>query len=143
MAEAPGGGDGGASRLTRGAGTRTADGHSNGSGAGAEPICAQCARLCGSVCCEVPPGEKLATLTFADIARIEAATGLPARRFLEEEQLDPALRLFYETPRPLYRGLFVGGLRHGLRAERGACVFLERGSGCTLPREARPLACLL
>jgi hypothetical protein len=95
------------------------------------------------VCCEVPPGEKLATLTFADMDRIEAATGLPRQRFVEEEQLDTAVRLFYETSRPLYRGVFVGGLRHGLRAVRGACVFFEPGHGCSLPPEAKPVACQL
>ena len=108
-----------------------------------EPICAACLREKGAVCCEVAQGEKLATLLFADLARIEAATGLPAHRFAERETLDPAERLLYETARPLYRGVFAGNVRFGLRARKGACVFLERGRGCALPEEARPLACKL
>ncbi|MBI5548143.1 MAG: hypothetical protein HY901_30045 [Deltaproteobacteria bacterium] len=109
----------------------------------AEPICAACLRANGSVCCEVAQGEKLATLLIADIERIEAATGLPRHRFVEREELDPAERLAYETHRPIYRGVFVGNVRYGLKARRGACVFLERGRGCSLPLEAKPLACLL
>ncbi len=110
---------------------------------GARAICAECALAKGGVCCEVAAGEKLATLTFADMARIEAATGLNRARFTEREDLDPAVRLAYETTRPLYRGMFVGGARHGLKARRGACTFLERGAGCTLPAEALPMACRL
>jgi Fe-S-cluster containining protein len=110
---------------------------------GARAICAQCALAKGAVCCEVAPGEKLATLTFADMARIEAATGLLRAHFVEREDLDPAVRLAYETARPLYRGMFVGGVRHGLRARKGACVFLEGGAGCRLPPDALPMACRL
>lgn len=108
---------------------------------GGRSICAECALVKGSACCEVPPGEKLATLTFADIARLEAATGLSPARFCEREELDPAVRLAYETARPLYRGMFVGGVRHGLKAQRGACVFLERAVGCRLSAGAVPMAC--
>lgn len=108
-----------------------------------EPICAACLRVKGSVCCEVAPGEKLATLLLADIERIEAATGIPRHRFVVREDLDPAERLAYETARPLYRGVFVGNVRWGLKARGGACVFLERGEGCSLPAEARPMACRL
>ncbi len=110
---------------------------------GSRAICAECALAKGAVCCEVPSGEKLATLTYADIARIEAATGLSPARFCEREDLDPAVRLAYETARPLYRGMFVGGVRHGLKAQRGACVFLERGVGCRLSPDAVPMACRL
>lgn len=108
-----------------------------------EPICAACARVNGAVCCEVAQGEKLATLLLADIERIEEATGLVRHRFVEREDLDPAERLAYETVRPIYRGVFVGNVRWGLKARKGACVFLERGKGCVLPQEAKPLACLL
>jgi uncharacterized protein len=108
-----------------------------------EPICAACLREKGAVCCEVAPGEKLATLLFADIARIEAATGLASHRFAEREELDPVERLAYETARPIYRGVFAGNVRFGLKAKKGACVFLERGRGCVLPSEAKPLACHL
>lgn len=108
-----------------------------------EPVCAACLREKGGVCCEVAKGEKLATLLLADIERIEAATGIPRHRFVEREDLDPAERLAYETFRPIYRGVFVGNVRYGLKARAGACVFLERGRGCTLPLEAKPLACRL
>jgi len=108
-----------------------------------EHICAACLRVNGKVCCETAQGEKLATLLLPDIERIEEATGIPRHRFLEREDLDPAVRLAYETARPMYRGVFVGNVRWGLKARKGACVFLERGKGCTLPREAKPLACIL
>ncbi len=108
-----------------------------------EHICAACLRVNGAVCCEVVEGEKLATLLEADIERIEEATGLARHRFVEREELDPAERLAYETVRPIYRGVFVGNVRHGLKARKGSCVFLQNGRGCTLPPEARPLACRL
>ena len=108
-----------------------------------EPICAACQRVKGSVCCEVARGEKLATLLLADIERIEQATGVPRHRFVEREDLDPAERLGYETIRPIYRGVFVGNVRWGLKSRSGACVFLERGRGCSLAEEARPTACHL
>jgi Fe-S-cluster containining protein len=104
--------------------------------------CAECARQ-GTCCCEVVEGEKLATLSFRDVRRIEEATGLAEHRFVEREQLDPVERLAYETFRPLLRGLFVGNVRLGLKPRRGACVFLERGRGCRLPPGAKPLACRL
>ncbi len=104
--------------------------------------CAECARQ-GTCCCEVAEGEKLATLSFRDVRRIEEASGLAEHRFVEREELDPLERLAYETFRPLYRGLFVGNVRLGLKPRRGACVFLERGRGCRLPPEAKPLACRL
>ncbi|HEY3446104.1 MAG TPA: hypothetical protein VGK67_07035 [Myxococcales bacterium] len=106
-----------------------------------EHICAACLRVNGAVCCDVAAGEKLATLLLADIERIEEATGLPRHRFVEREDLDPAERLAYETVRPIYRGVFVGNVRWGLKARKGSCVFLEKGKGCTLPPEAKPLAC--
>ena len=106
-------------------------------------ICAACLREKGAVCCQVGQGEKLATLLLADLERIEAATGLPRHRFAQREDLDPAERLAYETARPIYRGVFVGNSRWGLRARRGACFFLERGHGCALPPAAKPLACRL
>ena len=105
-------------------------------------VCGACAER-GTLCCLTAPGEKLATLSFRDVRRIEEATGLGEHRFVEREQLDPMERLAYETFRPLYRGLFVGNVRLGLRAKRGGCVFLVRGQGCSLPLEARPLACRL
>lgn len=97
----------------------------------------------GLACCEVPPGERLATLTLADIRRLEEASGEPEHRFVEREELDADSVAAYEAARPVYRGLFASGFRFGLKARRGACHFLERSVGCRLPREARPLACRL
>jgi Fe-S-cluster containining protein len=106
-------------------------------------ICGACAEENGRVCCEVAPGEKLATLTAADIERLEETTGLPAHRFAEREALDRTAARAYETARPLYRGLFANGFRYGLKARRGACVFFDPGKGCRLPADARPVACHL
>lgn len=108
-------------------------------------VCSRCATAMGGVCCQLPKDgqERLATLTLCDIARIREATGLPEHRFVEREEFDPAERLAFEEARPLYRGLFEGLVRHGLRARRGACVLLEEGVGCQLSEAARPLACLL
>lgn len=108
-----------------------------------EHVCAACLRLNGAVCCNVASGEKLATLLFADMERIEEATGLPRHCFVAREDLDPAERLAYETVRPLYRGVFVGNVRWGLKARRSACVFLKEDVGCSLPPEAKPMACRL
>jgi Fe-S-cluster containining protein len=108
----------------------------------AESVCAQCAER-GTLCCLVADGEKLATLSVRDIERITEATDLPHHRFVEREKLDPMERLAYETFRPLLRGLFAGNVRLALKARAGACVFLERGKGCSLPPEAKPIACKL
>ena len=132
-----------ARRARQSGGEDQGEGKAEGEIAQDEPICAACLRERGSVCCEVAQGEKLATLLLADVERIEEATGLPRHRFVEREELDPAERLAYETARPLYRGVFVGNVRWGLKARKGACVFLERGRGCTLPSQAKPMACRL
>ncbi len=90
------------------------------------------------------PDEKLATLTCADLLRIRTQTHLPEAAFCEEDWLteDEALRA--ERERPLYAGYFKRApLRLTLRREEGACVFHQAGRGCRLPRQARPVACLL
>ncbi|OJH39143.1 YkgJ family cysteine cluster protein [Cystobacter ferrugineus] len=108
------------------------------------PVCARCPRLLGSSCCEVKPGEHLATLTRSDVERIAEHTGLSPRRFVTEEYLTEEDAAGYEARRPLYRGYFRRGpVRLTLFARAGACVFHERGQGCGLPPEVRPLACRL
>jgi len=120
------------------------------SGAGAfGPVCARCPRALGRSCCEVAPGEALATLTRADVARIAAHTGLGARRFVEEEGLDEEAAAAYEAGRPLFRGYFRKGpvrltLQQRPQAGGGsACVFHRPGAGCALSAQVRPIACRL
>lgn len=111
---------------------------------GAPPPCARCPRALGTSCCEVREGEALATLTREDVARIRAHTHLSARRFVDEEGMDEAEAAGYEARRPLYRGYFrQGPVRLTLQVHQGACVFHQPGRGCSLPAEARPLACRL
>jgi Fe-S-cluster containining protein len=92
----------------------------------------------------VDGGEQLATLTWADVDRISAATGRPARAFAEVEWLPEEEAQRYESRRPLYAGYFARGpARLTLRRRAEACVFLERGRGCSLGADVRPTACLL
>ena len=81
--------------------------HPDASAGAVGPVCARCPRALGRSCCEVGPGEALATLTRADVARIAAHTGLSARRFVEEEGLDEEAAAAYEASRPLFRGYFL------------------------------------
>jgi uncharacterized protein len=105
--------------------------------------CARCAGALGRSCCQPGPGERLATLTATDVARIQSATGWARERFVEHEPLSLEESLAYEARRPGYRGYFRGTtVRWGLRSERGACVFLG-ARGCSLSSETRPTACLL
>jgi Fe-S-cluster containining protein len=105
--------------------------------------CARCAEALGRSCCQPGPGERLATLTATDVERIRDATGWRRERFVEHEPLGPEEALEYEARRPGYRGYFrTTTVRWGLRAERGACVFLG-AQGCSLAPETRPTACLL
>jgi len=105
--------------------------------------CARCAEALGRSCCEPGPGERLATLTATDVERIRLATGWRRDRFVEHEPLAQEETLAYEARRPGYRGYFRSTtVRWGLRAERGACVFLG-AHGCTLEPGTRPTACLL
>lgn len=98
-------------------------------------------------CCEVGEGESLATLTDADVALIERATGLLRKRFCEEEWLTAEEAHAYEERRPLYLGYFRSAprrltLRWRSRTGRSACVLLGT-HGCTLPEDSRPTACRL
>ncbi|HTS80986.1 MAG TPA: YkgJ family cysteine cluster protein [Myxococcaceae bacterium] len=105
--------------------------------------CARCAETLGRSCCQPGPKERLATLTRADVDRIQAATGWRREHFVEHEPLSSAEVLAYEARRPGYRGYFRSTpVRWGLRAHRGACVFLGP-EGCTLDAAARPTACRL
>jgi len=105
--------------------------------------CARCAEAFGRSCCQPGPGERLATLTGTDVERIRDATGWRRERFVEHEPLGTEEALEYEARRPGYQGYFrTTTVRWGLRAERGACVFLG-AHGCSLTPEARPTACLL
>ncbi|XXF77012.1 YkgJ family cysteine cluster protein [Myxococcaceae bacterium GXIMD 01537] len=107
-------------------------------------VCARCPRVLGASCCEPREGERLATLTRADVARISEHTGLAARRFVHEEGLTEVEAAEYEARRPLFRGYFHRGpVRLTLAVRAGACVFLDRERGCSLPEETRPVACRL
>jgi len=107
-------------------------------------VCARCPRVLGASCCEVKPGEQLATLTLADVARIVEATGRSPARFCEDEWLTEAEAQDYEARRPLYAGYFRHQPRRfTLQRRDGACVFLDRQRGCSLSAEVRPTACRL
>ncbi|MHB8873283.1 MAG: YkgJ family cysteine cluster protein [Myxococcaceae bacterium] len=106
--------------------------------------CSRCPKAQGRSCCEVKPGEHLATLTLADVSRIAAHTGLAPRKFCEDEWLTLDEAREYELRRPLFAGYFRHGPRRlTLKAAKEACVLLDRTSGCTLPASARPIACRL
>jgi Fe-S-cluster containining protein len=108
------------------------------------PACARCAKAIGKTCCEPAEYEQLAMVTRADLERITEHTGLPAWRFTEEEDVSTADASAFETRWPLYRGYFRRRpVRTILRARKGACVFLDRMRGCTLPLHVRPIACRL
>jgi Fe-S-cluster containining protein len=106
--------------------------------------CARCPAVLGRSCCEAESGEWLATLTDADVARMQAYLQRAARVFCEDEWLSVEEARAYELHRPLYAGYF----RHGpkrltLKTAKGACVLLDRAAGCVLPDEVRPTACRL
>ena len=108
------------------------------------PACARCAKALGKTCCEPRRTEQLAMVTRSDMARISEHTGLPARRFTEEEGVSEAGAADFEARWPLYRGYFRRGpVRTVLLARAGACVFFKRATGCTLPADVRPIACQL
>jgi Fe-S-cluster containining protein len=108
------------------------------------PACARCAKALGKTCCEPRETEHLAMVTRADIERIREHTGLPPRRFTCEEGVTEAGAADFEARWPLYRGYFGRGpIRTTLMARGGACVFLDRRRGCTLPADVRPIACRL
>lgn len=95
-------------------------------------------------CCEVKPHERLATLTWADADRVSAATGLKLSAFAEWEWMDADHTQAWLDLHPAYTA-YLGpkSRRLGLKAVDGACVLLERGKGCTLSEEARPISCRL
>jgi Fe-S-cluster containining protein len=106
--------------------------------------CSRCAQQLGRSCCQAEAGEPLATLTEADVTRIQAATHLPRKRFVEEEVFEEAQARAYEQLRPGWHGYFrQRPVRLGLARANGACVFFAPGRGCTLSFETRPTACLL
>jgi uncharacterized protein len=107
-------------------------------------VCARCAGALGRSCCQAGDGEALATLTEADVARIQATTHLARGRFVEEEVFDEAQARAYETLRSGWRGYFLRStVRLTLARADGACVFYAEGRGCTLGADTRPTACLL
>src|SRR4051794_854184 len=102
-------------------------------------VCARCPRSLGISCCEVTEQDKLATLTHADVERISAATGLKAKKFVEEEWFTPEEAHAYEERRPLYQGYFARSqARLTLQRKDGACVLFEPGKGCSLDSQTRP-----
>jgi uncharacterized protein len=106
--------------------------------------CTRCALELGRSCCQAEDSEPLATLTEADVARIQAATHLPRQRFVEEEVFGEATARAYEQLRPGWRGYFRRrAVRLGLARAHGACVFFAPGAGCTLSVQTRPTACRL
>lgn len=107
-------------------------------------VCARCPKVLGVSCCEAPEGQQLATLTDDDVLRISEETGLSPGQFVAEEWLSFEEAQAYESERPLFRGYFrKRSRRQTLKLARGACVFLDRATGCRLSSAARPLACRL
>jgi uncharacterized protein len=106
--------------------------------------CSRCAAHLGRSCCQAEEGEALATLTRADVERIQALMHLARSRFVEEEVFTEAQARAYELLRPGWRGYFrQSTVRLTLARSNGACVFFATGTGCTLPAQSRPTACLL
>jgi uncharacterized protein len=78
------------------------------------------------------------------VERIQALTHLARGRFVEEEVFAEAQARAYEQLRPGWRGYFrQSTVRLTLARAAGACVFFTKGTGCTLPAQTRPTACLL
>ncbi len=110
----------------------------------AASACQRCSARLGRSCCEANDDEPLATLTLADVERIQAATHRARNSFVQQEVFREVEARAYEQLRPGWRGYFRGGtVRLTLARSQGACVFFDRSSGCTLPSEVRPTACLL
>jgi uncharacterized protein len=106
--------------------------------------CARCSAHLGRSCCEARDDEPLATLTRADVERIQRATHRARDSFVDQEVLDEGQARAYERLRPGWRGYFRHGtVRLTLARAGGACVFFRQESGCTLSPEVRPTACLL
>jgi len=110
----------------------------------ATSACARCSQRLGRSCCEARDEEPLATLTRADVERIQRATHRARDAFVVQEVFDEGQARAYEALRPGWRGYFRRGtVRLTLARAGGACVFLQPGRGCTLSPEVRPTACLL
>lgn len=107
-------------------------------------VCARCPVALTTSCCEVKPHERLATLTWADLERVEAETGLSPDAFSEWEWLDADHARAWMDVHPAYVGYLAAAPRRlTLKAVGGACALLRRGAGCSLSEEARPTACRL
>ena len=106
--------------------------------------CARCSGHLGRSCCEAQDDEPLATLTRADVERIQRATHRARDGFVAQEVFGEAQARAYEELRPGWRGYFLRGtVRLTLARAGGACVFFRRDRGCTLSPDVRPTACLL
>src|SRR5262245_39507990 len=91
-----------------------------------EPVGARCPKVLGASCCEVKPHERLATLTWADVERIRAATGLVDEAFSEWEWLDADHVQAWLDVHPAYVGyLGAAPRRLSLKAVDGRCALLE------------------
>ena len=107
-------------------------------------VCARCVKVFGGSCCEVREGERLATLTHADVDRVREATGLTSDAFCETEWLAHDEAIEWSNNHLLYRDYFaVAPKRLTLKRRDGACVFHVKGSGCSLSADERPTACRL
>jgi len=74
----------------------------NGLGA-ATSACARCSGHLGRSCCEARDDEPLATLTRADVERIQRATHRARDGFVAQEVFDEAQARAYEELRPGWR----------------------------------------
>src|SRR5439155_26161776 len=84
--------------------------------------CARCSKTLTASCCEVKPHERLATLTWADIERLEATTGRARDSFVEVDWLDADQAKAWIEVNPSYIG-YLGSFsrRLMLKAVHGAC----------------------
>lgn len=105
--------------------------------------CARCPKALGGSCCEVKDDEQLATLTWADVDRLQAASGRALEAISEWEWLDEAAAASWSRLHPAL-GQYFGPVTRRLTLVRkdGACVF-HGPSGCALTPEQRPTACRL
>jgi uncharacterized protein len=105
--------------------------------------CARCPRVLGTSCCEVKGDEQLATLTWADVDRLVAATGRRSDAFTEFEWLGEAEAMKWLQLHPQWKRYFGPSTRRlTLKRRDGACVF-HGPTGCSLTAEQRPTACRL
>lgn len=105
--------------------------------------CARCPKVLGVSCCEVKGDEQLATLTWADVERLQEATGLSVEAITEWEWLDEAAAAKWTQLHPALGSYFGPSTRRlTLRRRAGACVF-HGPRGCSLTAEQRPTACRL